>query len=95
MIGYDEDIGRAEIDKCADIKAEAEIGDDANEVGDEEEQDELVEPYGLLSLGRGMFILQSGIDYIVVKRGEYRGHWVAHKVRIFGGSIVQRSKTIF
>jgi hypothetical protein len=40
----DKEISRAEIYKCADIQAIREIGDDAYEIGDQCEQDELVEP---------------------------------------------------
>lgn len=82
VIGDDEDIGRAQVDKRADIKSETEIGNDANEVSDEDQQDELIETYRLLPFGRGMLVLQSGIDYIIVKGREHGDEWVAHKVRI-------------
>ena len=67
VIGYDEDIGGAEIDERADIEAETEIGNDANEMCYEYQQDELVEPDRLFPFGRGMLIPQPGIDYILIE----------------------------
>jgi hypothetical protein len=60
MIGDNEDIGGAEIDQGADIKAETEIGNDAHEMRYEYQQDELVEPDRLFPLGRR-------IDYVLIK----------------------------
>ena len=56
MIGDDKDIRRAEVDECADIESEIEIGNDADEMRDENEEDELVEPDRFLLFGSGMVI---------------------------------------
>lgn len=57
VIGHDEDVGRAEIDERADIETEIEIRDDADEVSDEDQQDELIESYRLFPFGGGMLVL--------------------------------------
>ena len=44
MIGQDKDVGCAQVDQRADIETEGEIGDDADEMRYEYQQDELVEP---------------------------------------------------
>ena len=67
MIGHDKDIGSAEVDECADIETETEIRDNADEMRDEDQQDELVEPYRLLPSSGGMTFLQPGIDDIVIE----------------------------
>ena len=56
MIGDDENIGGAEIDERADVQAENEIGDDADKVCYEDQQDELVEPDRLFPLGGSIVI---------------------------------------
>ena len=52
MVGNNENIGGAEVDERADIQTENEIGNDADKMCHEDEQDELVEPDRLFSLGR-------------------------------------------
>jgi hypothetical protein len=42
--GKDKKISRAKVYKCTDIQAVRKIGDDAYKIGDQREQDELVEP---------------------------------------------------
>ena len=44
MVGNNENIGGAEVDERADIQTENEIGNDADKMRHEDEQDELVEP---------------------------------------------------
>jgi hypothetical protein len=79
MIGYDKDIGSTQVDQCADIKSKKEIGDDAYEMCDKDQQDELVETNRLLSLGRGIFVPDPGIDNILVKGPAQRGNRVAQR----------------
>lgn len=62
VVGDDENIGRAEVDERTDIKTEDEIRDDTDEVGYEDQQDKLVEPDRLFPFGRGMLLLEPGID---------------------------------
>jgi hypothetical protein len=52
--GKDEDIPCGQIDKRADIKAQAEITDYGKQVTAKRKKNELVEPDNLLSLGRSI-----------------------------------------
>ena len=54
MVGNNENISGAEVDERADIQTENEIGNDANEMRHEDQQDELVEPDRLFPLGWGV-----------------------------------------
>ena len=56
MIGNDENIGGAQVDECADIQPKNEVGDDANKMRHEDQQDELVEPDRLFPL-RGSIVV--------------------------------------
>ena len=82
MIGEDKEVGRAQVDQRADIETEDEIGDDADEMRDEDQQDELVEPDRLLLFGRGIIIPEPGIDDVRIKRAKNRDDGVAHGSRI-------------
>jgi hypothetical protein len=79
VISYDKDIGGTQVDKCADIKTETEIGDDAHEMRDKDQQDELVETNRLLSLGRGIFVPDPGIDNVLIKGPAQRDNRVAQR----------------
>jgi hypothetical protein len=70
MKGEDKKIRHTEIHQCADIEAIAEIGDDADKIGDQDQEDELVEPDHLPLLGQGIILPYPGIDDVFVKRPE-------------------------
>jgi hypothetical protein len=79
VIGYDKDIGSTQVNQCADIKTKAEIGNDAYEMRDKDQQDELVETNRLLSLGRGIFVPDPGIDNVLIKGPAQRDNRVAQR----------------
>jgi len=81
VISDNEYIGGAEIDQCADVEAKNEIGDNANEMRYEDEQDELVEPDRLFPLGMVIVFPQTGIYYILIE-GLKKGERVTHRIRI-------------
>jgi hypothetical protein len=70
MIGDNKKIGCAQIDQRTDIKTKAEIGNNANEVRNKDQQDELVKSDRLLSLGRGVILPEPRIDYILIEGPE-------------------------
>jgi hypothetical protein len=81
MIGDDKDIGGRKIDQRADIQTITEIGDNTDEVGDEDEQDELVEPDRLLLFRWGIVFPEAGIDDVLIE-GLNKYERVAHRIRI-------------
>ena len=56
MIRKDEDVGGAKVDQRADIKSKIEVGNDANKMRNEYQQDKLIEADRLLLFGRGIFV---------------------------------------
>jgi hypothetical protein len=70
VIGDNEKIGGAKIDQRTDIKAKAEIGNDAYKVRNENQQDELIKSNRLLSLGRGVIFPDPRIDNILIEGPE-------------------------
>ena len=96
MIGNDKNIGGAQIDQGADIKTKSKEGDDGNEVRDQDQQDELVEPDSLFTFGRGILFPQPGIDYILVKGLEEQDERVSQrgKLDFRGFPQTERQKTI-
>jgi hypothetical protein len=72
-------IRRTEIHQCADIETIAEIGDDADKIGDQDQEDELVEPDHLPLLGQRIILPNPGIDDVFVKRPEGEDQRVAQK----------------
>jgi len=79
MIGYDKKIRRRQIDQCADIKTIGKVADDTNEIRDEREQDELVEPYRLSSPGYGIVCSQARVDDILIEGLEKLDEVVAQR----------------
>ena len=59
MIGNDKNIGGAEVDERAYIETKNEIGDDANKVRHEDQQDELVEPDRLFPFCGSIVLLET------------------------------------
>ena len=57
-----------------------EIGDHTHKVRDQDQQNELVEPYRLLPFDGGILSPQSGVDYILIKRGKDGDEGVAHRM---------------
>ena len=89
MLGNDKDIGGAKIDQGADIKTEHEIGNDGYEVRYQDQQDELVEPDGLFPLGRGIFIPEPGIDYILIEGTKKTDDRVSHRMPNKGYTLIR------
>ena len=79
MISDDKEIGGAKVDQRADIKPKTEVGDDADEMRDKDQQDELVKADRLLSLGRRIILPDPGIDNILIEGPEKRDDRVAQR----------------
>jgi len=81
MIRDDEDIGGRKVDQRADIQTKTEIGDNTDEVSDEDEKDKLVEPDRLFPFRRSIVFPETGIDDVLIE-GLNKYEWVAHRIRI-------------
>jgi len=79
MVGDNEDIGGAQVDQRTDVKPKTEIGDNADEMRDKDQENELVKTDRLLSFGRGVILPDPGIDNILIKGPEERGNRVAQR----------------
>jgi hypothetical protein len=79
MVRHDKNIGGTQVDQRADIKLKTEVGNDADEVRDKDQQDELIETDRLLSLGGGVFLPDAGIDNILIEGPEKRDNRVAQR----------------
>jgi hypothetical protein len=79
MIGDNEEIGRAEVDQCTDIKPKTEIGDDTDEMRDQDQENELVKTGRLLSFGRRVILPDPGIDNILIEGPEERDDRVTQR----------------
>ena len=67
VIGEDKNIRRGKVDKGADIQPETKVGDDADEIGQQGQDNELVEADDLLPLVGGEGFVQPPVDDVLVK----------------------------
>jgi hypothetical protein len=67
LIGHYKDIGGAQVDQRTDIQTITEIGNDADKIGYQDQQDELIKSDYLLPVGNRRLFSQAGIDNILVK----------------------------
>ena len=79
MIGHDKDIGSAEVDERADIETETEIGDNADEMRNKDQENELVKTGRLLSFGRRVILPDPGIDNVLIEGPEERDDRVSQR----------------
>src|ERR1700722_8340965 len=79
MIGDNKEIGGAQVDQRTDKKPKTEIGDDADEMRDKDQENELVKTGRLLSLGRRVILPDPGIDNILIKGPAKRSDRVAQR----------------
>jgi hypothetical protein len=75
----DEKIGGAKIDEGAYIEAVTEIRDYTDEIGGEDEQDELVKADHFPASGLGIFFPETGKDDVFIKRPGCENQLVAQK----------------